>query len=176
MKVPELLMSIHNKDFNLEKRLEVKKYLPIELKKTIAQSIIYECTTHQNGVVQVDSVQRYMAYVRHMITAHTNLVYTDEDYDVLCYTEYGESTLLNEIVACFENDANECNRILDMMMDDYLDNNSAANQIVVVANMLFGSVSNVLTKIIEKVDELDVNKMLPEGFDMNMLSSFLNNK
>ena len=176
MKIAELLMSIHNKDFNLEKRLEVKKYLPIELKKTIAQSIIYECVTEQNGVVQVDSVQRYMAYVRRMITAHTNLAYTDEDYDVLCSTEYGESTLLNEIVACFENDANECNRILDLMMDDYLENNSAANQIVVVANMLFGSVNKALSAIAGKINELDINKMLPKDFDMGKLTNFLNNK
>ena len=44
MKVQELLANIKNKDFNLERGLQVKKYLPIELKKTIAQSIIYDCT------------------------------------------------------------------------------------------------------------------------------------
>ena len=73
MKVQELLANIKNKDFNLERGLQVKKYLPIELKKTIAQSIIYDCTDNESGATKVDSVQRYMSYVRYMITMHTNL-------------------------------------------------------------------------------------------------------
>ena len=101
MKVQELVMNIKNKEFKLEKALEVKKYLPIEVKKTIAQSIIYDCTNDELGVIKVDSVQRYMSYVRYMIVAHTNLIYTDEDYDMLCSTEYGDTTLLNAIMDYF---------------------------------------------------------------------------
>ena len=98
MKVQELLMNIKNKEFKLEKGLEVKKYLPMEAKKTIAKAIIYDCTSDEDGIVKVDSVQRYMSYVRYMITTHANLKYTDEDYDALCSTEYGETTLLNAII------------------------------------------------------------------------------
>ena len=136
MKVQELLMSIHNKDFNLEKRLQVKKYLPIEHKKAIAQAIIYECTTEEDGAIMVDSVQRYLSYVNHMITSHTTLEYTDENYDILCSTEYGDSTLLNEIVKTFQVDANECNRILGLMMDDYLDNHSPETRVVMSVHRL----------------------------------------
>ena len=73
MKVQELLMNIHNKEFNLERGLQVKKYLPMEAKKTIAQGIIYECTREENGIIFVDSVQRYMSYVKYMLNMHTNL-------------------------------------------------------------------------------------------------------
>lgn len=78
MTVKELLMNIHNKDFNLERGLQVKKYLPIEAKKTIAQGIIYDCTNEEDGVIKVDSVQKYLSYVKYMITMHTNFAYTDE--------------------------------------------------------------------------------------------------
>ena len=76
MTVNELLMNIKNKEFSLERGLQVKKYLPMEVKKTIAQGIIYDCTNEADGVIKVDSVQRYLSYVKYMITMHTNLEYT----------------------------------------------------------------------------------------------------
>lgn len=174
MTVKELLMNIHNKDFNLERELQIKKYLPIEVKKTIAQGIIYDCTSEEDGVVKVDSVQRYLSYVKYMITMHTNLEYTDEDYDVLCSTEYGDGTLLNSIVKTFESDANECNRILGLMMDDYLENNAAENQIVTGINKFLNGLMSIAQSLEEKFGSIDINKMLPDDFDINKLNDFLN--
>ena len=173
MKMNDLMMSIHNKDFNLEKRLEVKKYLPIEVKKTIAQAIIYDCTNEESGVVTVDSVERYMSYVRYMITTHTNLEYTDEDYDKLCVTECGETTLLNAIVGTFQSDANECNRILDLMMDDYLANNAAENRIVSTINGFIESLTNIARTLEDKVGGMNIKEMLPADLDLNQLTNFL---
>lgn len=174
MKVQELLANIHNKDFNLEKSLQVKKYLPIEVKKTIAQGIIYDCTNEEDGVVKVDSVERYLSYIKYMITMYTNLEYTDEDYDVLCSTEYGETTLLNAIVHIFESDANECNRILGLMMDDYLENNAAENQIVVAINQFLSGLAGIAKSLEGKVNNMNIDEMLPDDFDINKLNAFLN--
>lgn len=174
MKVNELLMNIHRKDFNMEKELQVKKYLPIAVKKTIAQGIIYDCTDEENGVINVDSVAKYLSYVKYMITAHTNLEYTDEDYDVLCSTEYGDTTLLNSIVKVFESDANECNRILGMMMNDYLENNAAENKIVAAVSDLVNGLSNIAKSFGDKVNDFKLDEILPEDFDMNKLNQFLN--
>lgn len=173
MKVQELLMSIHNKEFTLEKRLKVKKYLPIEMKKTIAQAIIYESTNENNGVVEVDSLQRYLSYVKYMIIYHTDLEYKDEHYDVLCSTEYGESTLLNEIVNLFQNDANECSRILDLMMDDYLDNHASSTQIIIAINQFLNGLTGIVKSFEDKVSGLNISDMLPEEFDLSVLSKFL---
>ena len=173
MKVQELIMNIKNNDFNLERGLQVKKYLPIEVKKTIAQGIIYDCTAEENGVVKVDSVERYLSYVKYMITMHTNLEYTDEDYDTLCSTEYRDGTLLNSIVKTFEPDANECNRILGMMMDDYLDNNASENRIVVAVSEFVNTLSSIAKYIGDKVNDINIDKILPED-DMEKLKQFLN--
>ena len=171
MKVQELLMNIHNKEFNLERGLQVKKYLPIEVKKTVAQSIIYESVNQDGGAIKIDSVQRYMAYVRYMITMHTNLEYTDDDYDVLCSTEYCDMTLLGAIIECFGDDAKECSRILDLITDDYMQENSME---FVVAKFLNG-LTNSINGIVEKIGGMNLDTTIPDNIDMDKLRTFLDN-
>lgn len=170
MKIEELVAGIENKDFNLEKELQVKTYLPIELKKTIAQSIIYDCTESDNGVIKVDSVQRYMSYVKYMITSHTNLEYTDEDYDTLC-----SLGLLNIIMDCFEADAKECSRILNLMTDDYMQEMSIDFAVAKFLNNLTGNLNNITENIVQKTNETNLNDIVPDSIDMNKLGDFLQN-
>lgn len=167
MKVNELLMSIHRKDFNMEKELQVKKYLPIEEKKLIAQGIIYECTEEVNGVIKVDSVQQYLSYVKYMILRHTNLEYTQEDYDALCSTEYEDTNLLNTIIGCFGEDASECSRILNLMIDDRMQENSME---FIVGKFLNG----IGETLKEKLDGFDLNSIMPKDMDKDKLINFLN--
>ena len=168
MKVNELLMNIHNKEFNLERGLQVKKYLPMEVKKTIAQSIIYECTSNEGGIMKFDSVQRYMSYVKYMITMHTNLEYADENYDVLCSTMYNNETLLNAILNCFEAEAKECMRILNLMCDDVAYENSIEFKISELIYNLNNSLSVLSEKMQTKVESFNL-----DGVDINQLSNFL---
>ena len=173
MKINELLENIKNSEFELETGLEVKKYLPIELKKAIANGIIYECTDDSEGVIRVDSLQRYMSYVKFMITYHTNLEYTDEDYDVLCSTEYEETTLLNAIMACFGDDAKECSRVLDLIMSDYMQENTIEFTIARLLNSLVGSIDGIVNVINSKIEGLDLASMLPENMDVQQVMNFL---
>lgn len=171
MKINELLMNIHNKEFNLERGLQVKKYLPMETKKTIAQGIMYECITNEDGAIKVDSVQQYMSYVKYMITMHTNLEYKSEDYDQLCSTQYGDTTLLNAIIGCFSADAKECDRIMHLMIADYMQNNSLKMQISKIAN----GINNILHTLESKMNGFDVNSIIPDGIDADRLNNFLTN-
>ena len=173
MKVQELLTNIKNKEFNLETGLEVKTYLPIELKKTIAQGIIFACTDDSEGVIKVDSVQRYMSYVEHMIKYHTNLEYTEEDYDVLCSTEYDGGNLLNTIMECFGSDAQECSRILELMMNDYMQSNTIEFSIVKFVNGLAGSIDGIVNVLSDKIDGFDLKSMMPKDMDVEQVMSFL---
>lgn len=168
MKINELMMSIHRKDFDMEKELQVKKYLPIEEKKLIAQGIIYECTEDVGGVIKVDSVQQYLSYVKYMILRHTNLEYTQEDYDKLCTTRYQDKTLLNAIMDCFELDAKECTRIMNLMTSDYMQQNSM--------EFIVGKFLNNLNETLKnKLDEFDFNSVIPKDIDKSKLVNFLNN-
>lgn len=168
MKVQELLVSIRRKDFNMEKELQIKTYLPMEVKKTIAQGIIYECTIEEDGATRLDSVERYMSYVKYMITMHTNLDYNEaEDYDKLCSTTYGETTLLNAIMNCFEADAKECSRILNLMCDDIIYANSIEFTLGKFLNSLNGTLGELVGKIEDKVVDINTN------IDTTKLESFL---
>ena len=173
MKLQELLANIHNKNFNLEKSLQVKKYLPMELKKTIAQAIIYECTNEEDGVIKVDSVARYLSYVRYMITAHTNLEYTDEDYDALCSTEYGETTLLNTVINYFGSDAKECSRILDFVMDDYLRETNLESSVIKLLHKLNYEITDLLRLFNKKIEDIDLSSIISEDIDVERLNDFL---
>ena len=166
MKINELMANIHRKDFNMEKELQVKKYLPIEEKKLIAQGIIYECTEQVNGVVKVDSVQQYLSYVKYIILRHTNLEYTQDDYDKLCSTEYQGKTLLNSIMDCFVDDAKECTRIMNLMTSDYMQQNSME---FIVGNFL----STLGEALKDKIESFDLSSIMPKDMDTNKLMKFL---
>ena len=155
MKINELLASIHRNNFNISKELNIKKYLPINEKKKIAEAIMEECISIENGVVKLDSVQQYLSYVRYMITNYTNLDYTDDDYDKLCSTEYGESDLLGAIISCFGNDAKECSRILNLMIDDLMRENSIEYRI----GGLVLDISYLIDQLTNKIEELDTNNL-----------------
>lgn len=155
MKINELLSGIHRSNFNINKELGVKKYLPIGEKKKIAESIIEECTSVENGAIQLDSVQQYLSYVKHMILNYTNLNYTDNDYDKLCATEYGETDLLGAIISSFGNEAKECSRILNLMIDDIMRKNSIEYRI----GGLILDVGYFIDQLTNKVEELDVNNL-----------------
>ena len=165
MKIAELLMNIKNKEFKLERGLEVKKYLPIETKKTIAQAIIYDCSSTEQGVIKIDSVERYMSYVRYMITTHTNLDYTDENYDALCSTTCGDTTLLNAIMDCFEADAKECMRILNLMTDDIVRENSIEFSVGKLLYNINNSLGDLTGEMKKKIDDFDMNEAVINGIN-----------
>lgn len=173
MKMQELLMSIRRKDFNIEKELQVKKYLPIEEKKLIAQGIIYECTENANGAIKVDSVQQYLSYVKYMILRHTNLEYSAEDYDKLCSTKYGETSLLNAIFDAFPEDAKECSKVLNFMMEDLMQENSMNFVVAKFLNSLSSKLETAMDSINAKTKELSLDTIVPNDIDLNQIKKFL---
>ena len=171
MKVQELLMNIKQDNFDLENALEIKKYLPIEVKKTIAEGIVYECLENIDGVAKINSVQKYLSYVRYMITMHTNLEYTDNDYDAICSAEYHGARLLDAIIKCFENDAKECKKILNFIVGDYKNEASLESSVFKFLNGL----NIVVSKFANKIEDVDVKSLIPDNVDMDKLGTFLNN-
>ena len=174
MKVQELVNKINDDNFDLEKELEIKKYLPIDVKKTIAQSIIYECASEENGAVQIDSVQKYLSYMRYMITTHTSLEYTDEDYDALCSTAVNGKPLRDVIIRYFDDDATECKRILNYMANDYLKENSLEFALIGFVSNLNVKLAGLAEMISGKIEGLDLNEIMPKDVDMDKINVFLN--
>lgn len=175
MKVQELLVCLKNKDFNLGTGLQVKKYLPLEVKKTIAQGILYDSVDDSTGYPVINSIERYMSYVRNMISYHTNLEYTDKDYDVLCSTEYNGDNLLNKILELFASDATECSRILDLLTNDYMQKFTIEYSISNLCNNLGNYANELLGTLQFKLTQLKLDDVLPEDFDFNKMEQILKN-
>ena len=169
MKVQELLMNIKIKTFNMERELRVKKYLPIQEKQNVAKLIVSECTEEVDGVVKLNSMKQYLSYVKYMITMHTNLEYTEEDYDVLCSTEYEGTTLLNMILSYFGPDAEECSRILNLMLDDYMRENS----IECTVGRFLNNFNNTIGAFTTTLSNINLSDVLPEGIDTARFNTFL---
>jgi hypothetical protein len=176
MKVTELVDKINNEEFDLEKELEVKKYLPIEAKKTIAQAIIYECTNEESGALVVDSVQQYLSYIRYMIVTHTNLEYTEDDYDTLCSTECGDNTLLNVIIGCFSDDAKECTRILKLMTGDYTQNYSIEATLSKFLYQVGDTLGGLASSVNNKVKDVNLESLVNSKDISSFKNFFANHK
>lgn len=176
MNVQELITKLNNNgEFDFAQELEIKRYLPLEVKKTIAQGIIYESATEEFGVTMFDSVQKHLSYIRYMITTYTNLEYTDDDYDMICSVEYNEMSLLNVLMSHIGYDAHECKRILNFMVEDKLRETNAEFVISKFLNEITQSVKNLTDKLSQKTEELDPKKAIPDSVDMDKLGTFLQN-
>ena len=169
MKIKELVQNVNSENYDIENMIQVKKYLSMEEKKIIAQGIIYECTERVNGTIKVNSLQRYLSYVKYMIKHHTNLEYMPEDYDELC-----SSGLLNAIMECFAEDAQECSRVLDLMMGDYMQEATIEFVVAKFLDNLSGIVEGLADKLNKSVENMDLSSVIPKDMDKGKLVDFLN--
>lgn len=138
----------------LHKELEIKTYVSFRIKREVAEMVVSQNTTMENGVKKNDSINQYVAFVIAMVVLHTNLEASAdpvEDYDALA-----ESGLLPQIVAEFQESYNECEVVLKMALAMELEDNGV--------NMLVGKFLNGIS---HKLDEFgDVLKNRFENIDI----------
>ena len=148
----------------LKKTLEIKTYIPIMVKREIAEMIVKKTTTVVNGIKKHDSIDSYISFVVAMITAHTNLQFNEDpvmDYDLLA-----ESGLLPQIIMEFKPSYDECDTILKMTLAMELEDNNPG---VLIGQFLDG--------ILGTLQSIDFNKILGANIkeeDLTKLKRFLN--
>lgn len=142
----------------IKKELEIKDYIPFSTKKQIAEMVVKQNMTEENGVKKIDSVGQFIGFIMAMLVAHTNLDINTED-PVADYDALSEAGLLEPIIAQFHKSYSECEAILKLTAADALaDNNLNA----VVARFLDG--------ILDKLDGVgDGLKNMIEGIDLNSI-------
>ena len=166
MKVQELLANIHRKDFNLEKELQVKKYLPVMNKKKFVMDIIAVCTDDIDDFITIDKFKMNIYFDMCILGAYTNLEITsDFDEMVMQYDELCEYGYLADIIYIFQDDYDITHTILENELEALLIQNSIDTQVVKVAN----KINKVIDMISDKFNNIDFNSILPEGTDINEL-------
>ena len=151
----------------LKEKLEVKNYVPFAEKRELCEKVINACNTRKdNGLIEVDSVTRYIVFTISVISKYTNLEFSSgadtefdslDEYDMLC-----QSNLLNPILDVIGGEYITCNNILNMMMDDIVSNNNTIENVIgTVLSNFGGSVDNLITVFADKVEamELDLNQI-----------------
>lgn len=138
----------------LNKTLGIKKYIPFREKRKIAEMVVAQNITEDNGIKKYDSINGYISLIVASISAHTNLEWSDDpvaDYDLLA-----ESGLLPQIIAEFQGSHDEIDIILKMALAMELEDNNV--------NVLVG---HFLNKILEMLDNVgDVLKDKFENFNI----------
>lgn len=158
MKINEFIeMYNNNPRINIEKELDVQKYVSILAKRQMAELILDNCTSIVDGEVHIDSVDRYILFTITVVGLHTNLEFADDDddeysaiddYDALC-----ESGLLVKIIDTFKDDYVACQEVLNMMTADRLqDNMTIEKKIYQFVDAIENILSNATDTLVEKLD------------------------
>jgi hypothetical protein len=82
-------------------------------------------------------------------------------------------SLIDAIIVCFEDDAVKLSNILDMMLDDYLKENSMEFAIIKALNKTVKSVESVTENINSKIGNFDVKSLISDNLDIGQVMSFL---
>ena len=148
----------------IKKVLEVKDYIPFVEKQSVSQIVLESCAHISDGIITIDSVQKYIIFTITVLATYTNLEFngdeTDLDaYDLLCAYTVGDETLLDAIIKTFEKEYSRCNDILNMMTVDLMAENNIEKQV--------GKFLSGLSKKIENFGDLFINNMsnIPESLN-----------
>ena len=156
----------------IRKELGVKEYLPFAEKQAIAKTVLAECANIEDGVITIDSVDKYLSFTMAMLATYTKLE-SDEDatlseeYDALCSIKVEDGTLLDSIIKTFDVEYLRCNDILNMMTADLLAENNIEKQIGKFLSSLSDKINKFGDGLIDKIgdmnmdlNQLDIDKLI----------------
>ena len=74
---------------------------------------------------------------------------------------------------CFDSDAKECLRILNLMTDDLIHDNSIESTVGKLVYNINSAIGTFIEEMRNKFRNLDLNDMVPEGTDISQLADIL---
>ena len=126
MKINELLeMYKKNQMINLKNVLEVEEYISTPLKRKMCDLVLDSCIEDVNGVLHIDSFDRYILFTIAVISMHTNLEFSIDADGVTSIDEYDDLNkigLIDKIISTFKTDYEACKVMLDMLTNDRMKN------------------------------------------------------
>ena len=155
----------------IKKKLEVKDYVPFVEKQSIAQIVLESCANIKDGVIAIDSIQKYIVFTITVLSTYTNFEFDGNEndldaYDALCSYQIGDGTLLDEIVKTFEKEYVRCNDILNMMTADLMAENNIEKQVGKFLSGISEKINNLGDSLIDKLgdfnmdfNQLDIDKL-----------------
>lgn len=142
----------------IKKELEIKEYIPLNQKRSIAKTVLESCAHISDGVITIDSIQKYLLFTMAMLSAYTNLdpdddVSISDTYDMFCSIQIDNGTLLDAIIKTFETEYTRCNDVLNMMTADLLAENNIEKQV----GKFLTSISTKIDKLVDKLGDMNMD-------------------
>ena len=147
----------------IKEKLEVKDYVPFAEKRELCEKVLNASNArNDNGIVEVDSVTRYIIFTLSVISKYTNIEFSSgndtefdslDEYDMLC-----ENHLLNPILEVIGEEYAACNNMLNMMMADIEANNNTVEAVLGhTIGKISDSIDNFIDVLAEKVEKMDLD-------------------
>lgn len=147
------------KDQYLEDILEIKKYIPFNLKVTLAEKLMEVTMYDKKKNVHVNSVAQYLLFCRIILENYTNITIGEnfhEEYDLL-----KESGILDKIMTKIpEGEMAELNTVISMTREDvrtnaYEPHAFIAGQVERFGTLIGTILDPVIGKLADEVKNLD---------------------
>lgn len=147
------------KDQYLEDTLEIKKYIPFNLKVTLAEKLMEVTMYDKNKNVHVNSAAQYLLFCRIVLKNYTNITIGEnlhEEYDLL-----KESGILDKIMVKIpEGEMAELNTVISMAREDvrtnaYEPHAFIAGQVERFGTLIGTLLDPVIGKLADEVKNLD---------------------
>lgn len=171
MKVNELITMVKNDTngiMNLSKVLETKRYIPVMRKYEIAQLIFAASSKVNNGLIEVDSLKKYLNFTALMLSEYTNLEFSSKedggfiaDYDALC-----EAGLIDAIIGTFEEDYNRSLSVLNNLFADEIANHNTIESVLAeLSQNIADSIDSVAESMKEKIESFEDGNIDMSGIE-----------
>lgn len=146
----------------IKEKLDVKDYVPFAEKRELCERVLNACNIKKDsGLVEVDSVTRYIVFTLSILSKYTNLEFSSGDDEVDSLDEYDmlcQAGLLNPILDVIGGEYVTCNNILNMMMEDIIaNNNTIENVIGALFDKIGDSIDGLITTLADKVESMNLD-------------------
>lgn len=154
--------------------IKIKRYISTAEKIRLAKAVMDFSVEYDSGFIKFDSLKKQLAFTFSVIEAHTDLRFAEnwaekmQEYDALC-----EAELLDVIIDGFGKDYVASLDVLDMMCTDMLADNSIEASVAKLAQSISESIEMLAGSVADKIEDLDVEKIIPKDLDLNTLQRFL---
>ena len=168
-KVTNSKLNEHAVSDYLKKELEIKTYLPFRYKREIVEMVVEQNIEWVDDIKKVDAINQYVAFVTAMLSAHTNLDFSDDpvaDYDLLA-----ESGLLNLIIEEFRTSYDECDVLLKLALAAELEDNNINVLVGRFLNNILGKLDVVSEIFKDKFGNIDIGQMFGGAFNQEDLAN-----
>lgn len=166
MTIKNFIELVKAEDFNLQDKLNIKRYIPIMDKRNIAMDAIAACTNDFSGFIEVDRFKLDIYFDMCVLHKYTDLkISFDFEEMIKEYDLLNEIGMMNVIMSYFESDYRKCQDVLYSELESFLAQNSLESQAVTIVN----KINTLLDEVSDKFSDVNLNDIITDGVNLGEL-------